>query len=454
MQKESGGNNYIPEKKPPQTKIKSIIVIVCLLFVSVISFFGGYFVNYSSQSETSKLISELTRLIEEYSKNPDGDKEITKEELAKKIVEIALEEDKYAKYYTAEEYQALLEESSGTYSGIGVSLSVGKRKINDVIWNSPAERAGLLSGDVVTQGKLCEDEEYTVFEDKDTNKEGTFGYFIKQCKIGDTIDLKIQRQSESEPVNISVTIQQYTNVYVKYCDNEQEMIFRSEEGSLMISPRVDDTKGDASLDDKTAYIQLTQFEGGAAEQFSEAMKLFKSRGKTKLILDLRDNGGGSMSVLLDIASYLIKGKGAIVNRIAVAEEKDRRTDFITSANYYNDDIEKIVILANSNTASASEVLIGAMAYDGANGGGKFTLSNLVTTYNESRNDYSTFGKGIMQTIYQLSDGSALKLTTAVLYQPDMVTSIHGKGIVSADEANHARDNTKAYNRAIEILGMV
>lgn len=449
---ENKKDNFIEEKIEPNPRGRTRHLLLSLLLVLVVvgSFLGGFFFgDYYKKSDTNRLISELLQIIEANAKTEEGEEELSSDEIAQKLVQTILAEDPYAQYYSASEYEALKSETGGTYNGIGVSFLVTAddattlSTINKVIWNSPAEEAGILAGDIIIAGKLETDAEYTDF----TNNVEVRN-FLADCEFNKTLKLKIVRKAEV--LEISVAKKQYTVAYVKYYDSQTEMSFKSVEGSLTLEKSENALGAKTTLDEKTAYIMLSQFEGGADTQFAMAMEYMKERGRTKLILDLCDNGGGSMNILQNIASYLIYNNGDAVSRIAYAHENDRKTDFTTSSNLFNTEIEKIVVMANKNTASASEALIGAMAYDGVHTGGKFTLDNLVVAYNSSREDYSTYGKGIMQTIYQLKNGGALKLTTAKLYQPDDVTTIHGVGIKATLSQNCVADKTQAEARAIEM----
>ena len=200
----------------------------------------------------------------------------------------------------------------------------------------------------------------------------------------------------------------------------------------------------AHLSAETAYVCFTQFEGDAAEQMESALDFMKERGRSKLILDLRDNGGGYMDILTKIAAMLVYNGGQGNFLVAYADAKTGGIPFNTSAYNYKDHIEEIVVLADENTASASECLIGVLASYGEN----FSLDNLVTIKN-AKGVGKTYGKGIMQTTYQLISGGAFKLTTARVLWPDKKTCIHGVGIIPP-EANQTNDSN-AINRALEIL---
>ena len=135
----------------------------------------------------------------------------------------------------------------------------------------------------------------------------------------------------------------------------------------------------------------------------------------------------------------------------MVDKKGAKQKFYTSGNAFYDNIEQIAVLANANTASASECLIGALKfYGGANDGASFSEKNLVLTYNPSRDNFSTYGKGIMQTTYSLATGGAFKITTAYIYQPDEKTCIHDVGLTTSVPENRV-DNENALSRAIDVI---
>ena len=181
----------------------------------------------------------------------------------------------------------------------------------------------------------------------------------------------------------------------------------------------------------------------------------QSRGKTKLILDLRDNGGGLITVLLDIASYLINDNGAAGLKVLGVKEKNNTTAFFTAENRFTATLTDISVIANDGTASASECLIGALiAYGNAErNGARFDYDRLILTRkHETRDIYCTFGKGIMQTTYGLRTGGALTLTTAYIYWPEPFNDvcIHDKGITTEVEENCVSD-AAAIARADAVL---
>ena len=183
------------------------------------------------------------------------------------------------------------------------------------------------------------------------------------------------------------------------------------------------------MPENAAYIRFDTFTGSAEADFADAMARYKEEGKTQLILDLRDNGGGSVDILRNIASYFIKsekGKKNVVMKVAYKTHVD--DSYISDPSVYaNYTFDKIKVLINGNTASASEALIGAMLDYGT-----ITYADLFGA--------TSYGKGIMQTTYSHTfNKDAIKLTTARIVWPISDTCIQGTGI---KPANIVAENSK------------
>ena len=193
------------------------------------------------------------------------------------------------------------------------------------------------------------------------------------------------------------------------------------------------------LPEDVLYLDFKSFMGRSDEQFEQIMQTFRTEGKSKLILDLRYNGGGLLDILETLGSYLVRDPdNPDAANVLVGSQKFRNKsdiEYRTKHNYYADTgITGIVVLANGNTASASEALIGAMDSYG-------TLTGYVGT--------KSYGKGIMQQYFyfkQMQISFALKLTTAQLYLPDGRT-IHGVGFIPAGTADR-ETNLKAESRYV------
>lgn len=338
--------------------------------------------------------------------------------------------DDYSAYYTAEEYAALMKENSGERSGIGVSYSFVEGRgilIVQVIGNSPAWEAGIRKGEVFVGGRTGEGEELTF-----ANSAG-FSAFIEARATGEDFTLI---GADGQTVTLAKAF--YRSSYTAMATNDSSWVFRSSgDGSGLSLIENNDDKL-TFLPERTAYVSLSQFYGTATQEFGALMGKFAERECTSLILDLRNNGGGYVSVMQGIAGYFTSGKeeGAIA---MTAKPKTGAVDVYycetPSENLVPDGTE-IYVLANSGTASASEALIGVLiSYD------MLKYENIfLSDYSQEYLDWAgegvktgrSYGKGIMQSTFLNSvTGEALKLTTAEIFWANG-KSIHGVGLTAED----------------------
>lgn len=336
-------------------------------------------------SSVEKKISEINDLIDKYYYF-DVDRDKQEEALYDGIMEGL--DDPYSVYYTKEEYADLQEDTSGEYVGIGAVVTMNsdmRVEIVRPIKNSPAEEAGLKAGDILVQVDDTEitDQELSTVVDMIRGKEGTKAH------------LKIYRQGESDYLEFDVerrTVENYTV--------EDEM-----------------------LDDQVGYIAVTQFNDNTAQEFEDAMDEVQANGAKAAIIDLRDNPGGLLTAVVDMCDYIMDD-GVIVST------KDRDGNVIgeyKDSGKHSVDIP-LVVLVNGNSASASEIFSGAMQDSGK--------ARLVGT--------TTFGKGIVQSVIPLSDGTAVKLTIAKYFTPNG-NDIHKKGITPDYEVELPDGKTSAVN---------
>ncbi len=305
----------------------------------------------------------------------DADTEAMEEGIYKGF--IASLGDPYTVYYTQEEYEALMESSNGEYVGIGVQMSQDLETnlitVIQVFRDSGAEEAGLLEGDVLSKvdGEDITGEDINNVVAKIKGDEGTYVTIeVYRESIGDYVTMEVERRAVSM-----------------------------------------DTVEWRMLEDGMGYIQITEFDQVTYGQFTEALEDLKAQGMEGLVLDLRDNPGGLLDQCVEIADDFLS-EGVIVST------KTRVGDGAT----YEADEEvrfdgEVVVLVNGNSASASEVLTGALKDHGR--------AQVVGTV--------SFGKGIVQNIIPLGDGTGLKITTSDYYTPNG-TSIHGVGITPDVEA--------------------
>lgn len=173
------------------------------------------------------------------------------------------------------------------------------------------------------------------------------------------------------------------------------------------------------LDDKIGYIQVTSFEEVTKKQFRKALKVLEKKGQKGLVIDLRDNGGGMLDTAVDMLDRLLP-EGVVVYTL----DKNGKKKEYTSTDEESFD-KPIAVLVNGNSASASEVFSGALQ--------DYGKASLIGT--------TTFGKGIVQSVFDLSDGTGLKLTTAKYYTPKG-RNIHGTGLTPDIEVEQNDQVTK------------
>lgn len=333
--------------------------------------------------------------------------------------------DQYSKYLTPDEYQSMLAEATGEWSGLGITFVTqdadGNKQllVQRVSGNSPAESVGIKEGDFVI-GYGMDENSITLSQDYDP-----FVTFLKGLAKDQNFLLKIRRGEEE--ILCEICKKTFIENYVFYRSSTTAYSFTGKNGTDIVA------LGDplVALDSSTAYIRLTQFNGNAATEFKLAMEKFRQEGKTNLVLDLRSNGGGYMSILQEIGGYFCKGESGSA-LVAVAKYRaGQRENFYTENACYNqyfNENSKIKVLADSSTASASECLIGCMLDYGA-----ITYADICLS--ERSGIAKTYGKGIMQSTRPFSilgNSDAIKLTTAQIYWPKSENCIHGRGVLPED----------------------
>ena len=278
--------------------------------------------------------------------------------------------DPYTTYFTPDQYDKFMEETSGTYAGIGVSVSVSAEDNSIVIIvpfeGYPGARAGLMPGDRIIK-----------VNDTDVT--------------GDMLDYAVSIMKGTPGTSVNVT-------FWRESDNStfEREIIRETINVPTVSHKM--------LDDNIGYLRITQFDRVTYDQFMDAYKDLKFQNMTGLVLDLRNNPGGLLNIVSSITDELVP-QGLIV----YTEDKNGKKEYSRS-NAKAIDIP-LVVLVNGNSASASEVLSGAVKDHG--------VGKIVGT--------TTYGKALVQNIFPLPDGSALKITIAKYYTPNG-TLIQGEGI--------------------------
>lgn len=428
------GNNQI-NKRPLIKKVLSVVIAVILVIGSF--FFGLYFdkiFKSGDQTASKDIVDILYKYGLYYDKGSLELKNLTAKDVAKALRDNLL--DEYATYYTKEEYEVEMQNYNGNYDGVGISF-LSSQTIFKVNYNSPADKAGLQKGDTLTCGEIGGVKEQITSLIEATS-------FLNKIEDGKEFTLYYNR--DGVEYSAKMVKAKYTATYILYKDCQNTVKYLSDgEGSVKRTV-IPETNESLPLD--TAYIRLTLFEGNVSGELKDALTYMKSQGKTKLVLDLRDNGGGYMNVLKDVCSCLIDTSG-IDGKPIVAYSIDKNkvaTPFYFNKVNYNWGITDISVMANERSASATECLIGAMAYYKKG----FNEDRLIIENESYENKAKTFGKGIMQTTFEVSGGGAFKLTTAFIYQPDKTTCIHKKGIFAKEE-NSFLYGGDSLTRAIEVL---
>ena len=311
--------------------------------------------------------------------------------------------DVYSRYYTADEYAQETASTDGAYAGIGVSIQKNKNggvQIAECYEGGPGAEAGLQTGDVIT---AINDTDVTDMELSDVVS------LIRENK-DNTIVLTVFRENEEKSREISVDV----------TDVELPSVF----GEM--------------LDKKTGYIQITQFTGVTLQQYKDMFAELKDKGMERLVIDLRDNPGGLLTSVCDILREILP-EGLIV----YTEDKYGNREEETCDGKHQRDMP-LAVLVNENSASASEIFAGAVQ--------DHEVGTIVGT--------TTYGKGVVQELRQLSDGSAVKLTVSNYYTPNG-NSINKVGIkpdvevklaselLNKDEITHEEDNQ--LQKALDVI---
>ena len=414
---------------------KKALYIIISVILAVVFFLCGFFVNRLVVGEKINSLSWAVSMIDKYYyvEEEGRIKEFTENDYVKAMIGGLL--DDYSDFYSKEEYKDVIKTNNGNNYGFGISFLKNQTTTNiyRVALNSPLDKGGAKDNDLITAIEI--NGIITEFSDK---KE-LMDYLAKIDK--DDVATFYLSGEDGEKV-ITAKKEVFISAYVEYYDKEKKGYFYSE-GVNKLEYKTADSDKYQTLNTDTCYISLKQFEGQCVEQIKTVLQYAKSQNKTKIILDLRDNGGGDMQKLLGVASYFISGNDRV---IAIAKEKNKsKTPYSFHKSNFDEFITDICVLANCNSASASECLIGAMLYYNC----RFSVNNLII---EKKNGVAkTFGKGIMQTTYQnYLTSQAIKLTTAYIYQPDGRTCIHNKGITTTEENSVEKNNVLL--RATEILG--
>lgn len=321
-----------------------------------------------ANEKTTEKLGVLENTIKQYFWQ-DVDESTLEEGVYKGLLESL--DDPYSVYYTHDELVQLQQQTEGIYYGIGAYISqdneMGYVRVSKIIKNTPAEASGLQQDDYI----------YKVDGEDMQGKDSSYVVSKIKGEAGTKVTITVVREGATDPIDIEVERQKIESPTVEY----------------------------QMLDNDMAYIQITEFDLVTTEQFEEAYKQAQADGMKGLILDLRSNPGGNLSTVCDIARMILP-KGLIV----YTEDKYGKREEYT-CDGANQIKVPLVVLTNGYSASASEILAGAVK--------DYGIGTLVGT--------TTYGKGIVQKVINLSDGSAVKLTVSNYFTPNG-NNIHKIGI--------------------------
>lgn len=292
----------------------------------------------------------------------EKDEAVQMDALYKEAVEVL--DDKYSYYMTAEEYKEWTDKVTGTFSGIGVAFTQeddGDYVVNRVMESGPAELGGMKAGDILLEvdGKSYEDSNQMAAAIR--GEEGT------------SVEITYKRGGTRKTVSL----------------------VRGEVKELSVYSSV--------IDKAYGYIQITSFEAETAKQFQTELDAMEQKGVKGLVIDLRNNPGGMMDQCIEVADMLLPEA-----MITYTKDKNGKEETFNSDEHCTD--LNYVLLVNSNSASAAEIVAAAVKDNGGRLVGE-----------------QTFGKGIIQGTIDLQDGSAMTLTIMEYFSPDG-NKIHKKGV--------------------------
>ena len=289
--------------------------------------------------------------------------------------------DEYSEYITKEEYEEYEINIMGNYVGIGIYMSVYKDSDEIVVLSpiedSPAESAGILTGDII-------------------------------LKV-DGIEYDGEHLNEA---SAAIKGEEGTKVKIEIKRNEQIIELEIERKKVIVNPVKSEVK-----ENNIGYIKLTSFDEDTSKIFKEKYEELQKQNIQSLIIDLRDNGGGIVQEALTIADYMLEKDSKMLITV-----NKKENEVIETAKIDPIITIPVVLLVNENSASASEILAGALKDN--------NRAKIVGT--------KTYGKGVIQELLRLKDGSAIKLTTEEYYTPNR-TKINKVGIEPDELVENKKD---------------
>ena len=295
--------------------------------------------------------------------------------------------DPYTAYYTKDEFDKLMESVNGKYAGIGVAVQAsdeGYIKAISVFDESPAKKAGIEVGDYITK---VDGESYSAdqLEEAVSKIRGN---------IGEKVKITVLRKNDKDKA-----------------EEKEIEVERADVKVDTVDSKVVEKDGNS-----VGYIKIKEFEDVTKEEFSKELKSLKDQNVDGIVMDLRNNPGGSLDVCLAIADTFLD-EGVIVSTV------DKKGKEIVENSDKEMDKTPMTVLINENSASASEILAGAFKDRGR--------AKIIGK--------TSFGKGIVQKLFPLEDGSGVKITISEYFTPNK-TKIHKIGVKPDIEVENNNDN--------------
>lgn len=397
------------DKKSIRQNVYKIVMLVILtatitFMITTMVIYNKFSDVYSNKSSTSSINAENSSTETALVKTLETFKMMLKQKYIGEIDEEKMMDgaikgyveglgDPYTTYLTKEEMQEFIEETNSEYVGIGVYLTNSKTDntilVVGIMKAAPALEAGIQAGDVIEK---VNDVAYTGDQLDDA---------IKILKGEEGTDVKVTVLRDGKEIDLTVTRRKIT---VEHVDSQM-------------------------LENNIAYIQVDSFDSGVAEDFKKQITELKNGGAKGIIIDLRSNGGGIVDEATGIADLFLKENETIL----ITKGKDEKEETTVSKNKPIIQDIPLVVLVNEGTASASEILAGALK-------DKYPNTTVVGK--------TTYGKGVIQTLYNLTDGSGLKITTEEYFTPNH-NKINKEGIKPDVEVNLTKDANGYYETKID-----
>lgn len=353
------------EKSQKNQKIQYILIIlICVLITALITSQVTYKLltagtiklepNYMLESK----LTNFKNIIDKYYLGEVDENKLTEGAVKGYIEGLG---DEYSEYFTKEELEEYKADTIGNYVGIGIYMVKNEEKnaimVLSPMEESPAAQAGIEAGDLITK---INDKSYTADEMDEASK-------AIKGEPGTKINLEINRNGEIKNIEVERNSIKVYHIKSKVLENN------------------------------IGYLKLNAFDEGAADEFKSKYQELQAQNIKGLIIDLRNNGGGLVNEALDIADCMTEKDSTLL----ITSDKNNKEE-INKAKEGKTVTVPVVVLVNQNSASASEILAGALKENNA--------ATLVGV--------KTFGKGVIQELLTLTDGSGLKITTNEYYTPN------------------------------------